>query len=345
MGREYIAHFDVHGIFRFRVISTCKSHLAAFESKFAFFLKESIEDPHIDIFVGAYGLDGRKVVLATKDSSVGEGFVDYHDHYKLLRWRIMLEGLEGHRWSIYCHCRRAIGYEALITKVIRPLFSLRLALLGHHFFHASGITQNEKAYLFSALPGVGKSNLCLSLMDDNRQFLSDENVLVDAKGTVFSFPLAIPVTGYNLSYLRKRPPLSFKEDCLLKRGEAIQFLSGGFLERSFSLQPSRCFPLAGPSKVGKVFIMTKSTDLFSAKHIPLAEAVERLFLIGDNERGIVNQYLNNYFFVNRRSVLRKVQVRIEETLTKILDVSEVFHINIQQGNLQESFSQIDTLIS
>ena len=342
--KETVANFDIHRLFRFRVISSNKRAVEIFKSKFLFFYKEEMDHSDLDIFLGDYKVK-KKVLSASKDSSSGDGFIDYRDYYKVVKWRIMLDNLEDKKWDLYCHSNYIVGYEALITKVIRPLFSLKLAMEGMSLIHASAIAFKDRAWVFSALPGVGKSSLSFFLSKDEKGFFSDENVLIDSKGEVFSFPLSIPYTTAMSRHLNFKIDLSLKELCEVRFGDLLLFLSRGFLERSFSLHPERCFKIQDRAPLDKLFILTKSPEDFSSREIGPGEGAEKLLQINSYEMVIIMKYLYPYFLVNPKSRLLDRESKMLNNFKAVLTGKKIFGVNLNQADFKDSLVQFEEFLS
>ena len=67
--------------------------------------------------------------------------------------------------------------------------------------HASGVVKKGKAVLFSAAGGSGKSTISAILGGHGYQLLSDDFIMADRKGQVYSFPAAISVKEGSIEVL------------------------------------------------------------------------------------------------------------------------------------------------
>lgn len=343
----HTADFNVHDLFYFRVSASKRKHLNIFTSKFSYFLCEKTavpnqeQKPNIDIILGKFAPPQSGVVLTTKDSICGRDYIQIEDHYKILRWSLLWENIEDSRWTIRCQCNLSVGYEALITKVLRPLFSLRLALEQKSLLHCSALSQNGRAFTFNAFPGVGKTSLSLFLLRAERSLVSDENTLIDQNGHVYSFPLSIPVTSYNLNFLPQKLKLNLKDSLRLKFGDMVHFLSRGFLEKSLSLQPEKYFPIQDRTELDQVFIIGKSPGDFSIHEISTEKGVQMLHAINDYEMSLVNKYLTTYSLGNSSSRLLNKDLCIMDNLRQFLRDKKIFYINFNQADLKKSFAQMN----
>lgn len=73
----------------------------------------------------------------------------------------------------------------------------RLVEEGKVLIHASGVETDGETLLFPAWRHAGKTNTMLTLLDDGADYLSDDRVWADPKGTVEGYPLPINVMSWN----------------------------------------------------------------------------------------------------------------------------------------------------
>ena len=66
--------------------------------------------------------------------------------------------------------------------------------------HASGITSNNSAILFSAAAGSGKSTISAILKAHGFGYLSDDFIATDKAGNAFAFPAAISIRGLGKNF-------------------------------------------------------------------------------------------------------------------------------------------------
>ena len=335
------ADFNVHNLFRFRVSASRKKHLDIFKEKFSYFLHDQVPEPDIDIILGKFDPPQSDIVLTTKDSICGRDFIQIEDHYKILRWRMLWENLEEQKWLLRCFCNLSVGYEALITKVLRPLFSMKLALDNKSLLHCSALAHNGRASTFNAFPGVGKTSLSLYFLRADRRLLSDENTLIDQDGQVYSFPLSIPVTSYNLKFLHTNIKLSLKDTLRLKFGDMVHFLSRGFLEKSLPLQPGKYFSIPDKAALDKVFIIGKSPSDFSVREIGVEKGAHMLHAINDYELSLVNKYLTTYSLSNSSTRLLNKDLCIMDNLRHFLKGKKIYYVNFNQADLKKSFAEMN----
>lgn len=133
-------------------------------------------------------------------------FVDHDGAYSLyiqphpIRWikRILPELLIRLREPSHLS-----PYQALAKAVLYDAFDYVFQNLQLHFdqsfIHASSVSESNKALLFPAWGGIGKTTSLLKLMKhQGYEFLSDDLAIVDAGGEVYLNPKKIQVYAYNM---------------------------------------------------------------------------------------------------------------------------------------------------
>jgi len=86
----------------------------------------------------------------------------------------------------------------LLEDIIEPLALIHFLKKGYTFLHASAVSNNGQALVFSAFPKTGKTNAALSLIKSGYDFLSNELIIVSDRGEVFSYPRPLALYPYNL---------------------------------------------------------------------------------------------------------------------------------------------------
>lgn len=111
--------------------------------------------------------------------------------------RLVIEDLEG---KTRVRFTEAFLKHGDITKLAETLVSLKLIQTGHPLVHTAALSGDDGAVLFTALRDTGKTSTVLSLLDgDKFRFMSDDQVLLDERGTVHSFPRQLNISPFTLT--------------------------------------------------------------------------------------------------------------------------------------------------
>lgn len=339
---EHSANFNIHNLFRFRVSASKQSVVELFKDKFAFCYVDQMEDPHIEVFLGKYDVNQSKASLVSKESMCGDDFVHFDDFYKIVKWKIMFKNLETDQWHIYCHSNLSVGYEAFITKILRPFLSLRMILMDLSLVHCSSVSLDSGVYAFAGFPGVGKSSMALYLLRHNTKFMSDENTLINKEGKVYNFPLSVPTMSRLLKRLDMKITLSPNEKMKLILGDLVELCTFGFLEKALPLQPLKHFRIQEEGQLKHFYVLTKSTKPFSVNPISAEECAHRLKEINNFELLRVHHYLKHYLFMNQKSRLNNSEIQMVENYLHFLNRCESYSINIDQTDIDGSFQKVSS---
>jgi hypothetical protein len=167
--------------------------------------------------------------------------------------------------------------------------------------HASGVSRNGQAVVFSAAAGSGKSTISALLKAKAYNFLSDDFITADEKGNVYSFPAAISVKDGSVEALSEFSPelkeISTQETFIGKivRYLSVENLSGNY-ESGF---PVKAFVFVNYDKQSES-IIEEVTKKEALQHLlketwvkPEPENIERFFDWIENTNFYRLQYSDN----------------------------------------------------
>ena len=87
--------------------------------------------------------------------------------------------------------------QYFFASLLEYIIYLEFVHLGYSFCHASSFVFEGKTILCPAWRNVGKTNLLLSFLKDGAQYLSDDWILINRKGSLLSLPKRINLLYYN----------------------------------------------------------------------------------------------------------------------------------------------------
>lgn len=194
--------FDIHGKFKLRVTGKYNSSLENFLERELGYFKAEVSSPDMEVelvdslpeppypLFPLYGKTDTLFYLRDRPNVGSKVTLDYQTSNK----KILAE--------------KDIDEVFLLYDIIEPFMFYRLLEEGFTFLHASAVSKENKALVFSAWPRTGKSNTLLSLLHDGGYyFLSDEWTLVSEQGLVYPYPRRIFGTDvlYHLDSLPSLP--------------------------------------------------------------------------------------------------------------------------------------------
>jgi len=88
------------------------------------------------------------------------------------------------------------------AQVLEPVMYLSFLQQRILFMHSAGVSRDEKAYVFPAHGGTGKTTMCMNLVAKGYKFMGDDLLIVDpASDQVFAYPRPLHIFTYNVRNL------------------------------------------------------------------------------------------------------------------------------------------------
>ena len=96
--------------------------------------------------------------------------------------------------------------HVLYTNVVEPLLRWELVRRGRILIHAACLSIGGRGVLITARTDTGKTTTCLkSIKQDGSGFISDDMVIGEREGRVFSFPKPLTISAHTLKAMRGAP--------------------------------------------------------------------------------------------------------------------------------------------
>ena len=134
--------------------------------------------------------------------------------------------------------------------------------------HASGIISNNRAVLFSAAAGSGKSTISAILKANGFGYLSDDFIAIDDIGNAFAFPAAISIKEGSIKVLSEYyPELLTNETKTTFIGKSVKYIPVfNISDESEKGTPVEAF----------VFVKFSKTDKYIFEEVDKKEALQLL---------------------------------------------------------------------
>lgn len=271
-------NFDIHGIFKLKMVGTDRRILKHLEREYAYFKTDDKINSELDIVVGDFTPPSNKSYIFQKN------------RYKIVRWSLCIENIETKPTIRF---RGGIFSGMFLERdIIEPLVGFKLAQKGYSLLHASSVASNNKGFIFAGDPGTGKTTMITNLMGNNI-FLCDEVAILSRGGIVYSFPSPILLYKYNL----KGVPGIYRRMTMLNKFEVgikylAYILSLKYGKLPFAISPERLFSKVGgayPIHCLALLTRANSDRVELAGNIGKEELVERLTLINKHQFHYLNK--------------------------------------------------------
>ncbi len=321
-------NFSLHNLLYFKIQGMNKRYLDYLCREYSFFKTEDKIDPDVEIKIvdSVNPDDGFRLV--DNKYCVKNGYLYCRDRYKVIRWRLAINDLEG---KTVVHFSGGFWGELVLKGfIIEPLLGLKLAPKGFSIMHASAMAINDAGFIFAGGPGTGKTASILSLNVHDGVFLSDEITVLSNDGMVYSFPSPIRLFYYNLKCMTPHR-MTPQQKLEVKIKHYIYILSLGYAKLPLHINARELFErVGGVYPLRCLFLLTKTNgeDIDVAEITNKKQLVERLVLINDQQFPYWCKYISAYSSVYPSSQVASYSRVMVDNLSQALDKVNCYEINV-----------------
>jgi len=244
----------------------------------------------------------------------------------------------------YRYVRLPLVFSTPITILAWRVGWVKLLYKGFTFLHGACLALEKDAFLLLGFSNTGKSRTTLLslLQDKNLQYLSDDAVILDAKGLAYcNFTrissrllksIGLPIT------LRSRVAIALENAIPPPISYFIGTMRGSTLNIEDFLGNSR---IKEKAKVRTIIFLERGTD--DVKELNKDEAIEKMLI--QTKEGLAPHYssvplLLYYSYFNQDFKLDELMRVEREIITKTVEDSDIFTVRSRSGNFVDSVLKI-----
>ena len=323
-----VTDYQFHDIASFRIVENgprlggISRHI---ETEYQNFLSTGVKTADIVVHFGKFTPKNSGCYILDGKYYVKENYLYCQDYHKYARWEMEVSGLEEEHQEVRISSN-ILGNPIIPELLISPLIWFTLNRKGFPVIHASCVSKNGKAYLFSGLGGAGKTTICLSLIEKGFSFMSDHFVIL-SNGFVLGFPSALHMFDFNLlpavrEGMKGKGRISLNLKNLLYRITRLRMVT--------KINPLETFPHSwvDKAKLAGVFLLIPGSELIMRRiskehlfHCLIAEQKLECFPF--------TKYLLEYSYLFPQSKTAHCWNRYAETLEKTLpDTHHLFELEV-----------------
>lgn len=345
-----ILNFNLHDIFKFRVIGENKRFLNYLEKEYSFFKVNGISNPDLVVIIGKFKPNNSNCSIINHKYYIKKNYIYCRDSYKVVRWSVQISNLE--RKKIIVHFDGNFFADSFLCRyIIEPIMRFKMNQKGYTFLHSSGISDGKQAFLLSACKGVGKTSTVLHLVNEGRKFLSDDFTILSKKGIVWSYPTTIHLFEYNLKgcpFVFKK--LRFKDKILVKLYDYVYKLTLKYGQLPLDVNVENIFSNV---KIGKSYplrsliLLTKTNkDKIKVKKITNGhDLVKRLISINKFEAFHFFDYMLAYSFIFPNGKVAVHWETLEKNLLSALEKSPCYRVDVPKNYTFKVFKKIKSILT
>ena len=250
-------NYSIHDIVTFKIVDQTGFFdrlLSNVYVQYKNFETEEISNPDFIVYLGNFSPSNQDCYILDDRYYIKKDYFYCRDTRKLAKWEFEMNGFEGGRMTARIHTNLS-GNLSISGNIIDFLIDFKLNEKGFPLIHASCVSKNNKAFIFSARSGGGKSTIATYFLERGFNYLGD-NYIILGKDWVLSFITPINIFTYNITPLI-RNSLNRKDKILLLFKSYLHKLSGGYIKIFTKLDVSRLFPnkIIDKSKLDTIFLI------------------------------------------------------------------------------------------
>jgi len=343
-----ILNFNIHNIFKFKVISTNKRFLNYIDREYSFFKVDKIKNPDLMLRIGEFKPNNKNCHIIDHKYFVKKNYFYCKDSYKVVKWKVQISGVEDKK-TIVDFNGNFFADSFLCRYIIEPIMRFKTNKKGYAWLHSSGVSDGKNAFLITTCKGVGKTSTVLHLVNRGGIYLSDDFTILSNKGKVYSYPTTVHFFDYNLKgcpFIRKKLPP--KEKFMVKFYDFLFRITLGYGSLPVDIRVEDIFE---GGKTGKsyplkslILLTKKNTNKFTIKKSNKEIISRQIIPINIIEAFNFYDYMLAYSFIFPKSEIATHWKRLEKNLLNALKDIKCYQVDIPEKYTSDTFKSIESLL-
>jgi hypothetical protein len=336
---QNVLNFTVNEKNKFKVFDTLYKHYENFK------INEKPSELDLIINLGKFTpkIEEKHVVGYGKYYIGSDYLYVANESYKGANWTFEVIGIEDQTTVLNIDFNTS-GRIFITGHVIDFLIQLKLLQKSFSLVHASGISKNGSATIFSGRGGGGKTSIALESLNHGYDFLGDNYLLVK-NNEIFSFPTSLSLFTYNLADIILKK-LKTNEKIAISLKNLLYKISGGYAKFFTKINPKRITEITKNSKLDTIFIIQPIEDnkvSLAVKKMDRTKALKKMCHNQMLEFTFFNQYMEIYSYIFPEKNLSKHWNLYFETLNNNISENITFYEVSISGNpnFNEIFQELE----
>ncbi len=343
-----ILNFNIHNIFKFKVIGNNKRFIKYIDREFSFFKTDKIKNPDLIIRIGKFKPNNKNCHIIDHKYYIKKNYFYCKDSYKVVKWEVQISGIED-RKTIVDFNGNFFADSFLVRYIIEPIMRFKTNKKGYAWLHSSGTSDGKNAFLLTTCKGVGKTSSILYLVNKGGLYLSDDFTILSNKGKVYSYPTTIHFFNYNLKgcpLIKKK--LSFKDRFMVKFYDLLFKITLGYGSLPVDIKVENIFE---SGKTGKsyplkslILLTKKNTDKIKIQKSNRETIVKQIIPINIIEAFNFYDYMLAYSFIFPNSDIANHWNKLEKNLLNGLKRVKCYQVDIPENYNPNISKKIESLL-
>ena len=334
-----VMNYDIHGMLKIN----SNVDLSDIVLELPYFEVEKV-DPNLKIMVENFEFDKKECGKADlwfygRD---GKDFMYYERYIFRVEDKLLLEGLQAETTKItatkFCY-KKPLRARGNFMDILKSVQMLKLSQSGI-FIHAACVARDGFAVLMPAMPSTGKTLTTLQLLHKGYDYMADDTLILDNKGTAYSYPMPSAIGSYILRYantVSRLKRLELKLNSYLRKFSGATKVVHPFMGKAWELVQGT--KIAQNAKVGVICLL--EAGLGGVEKLDKGHALNKIMAINRYSlpRPQSNPVILAYTLFNPQFNLAVFEERERTLLSKLLDKTECYLISCRNGKWGELVEQ------
>lgn len=339
-------NYSIQNIVTFKIINRTRfSHkfVSNLDTEYKNFETKDLNNPDFTLYLGDFIPSNQDCYILDDKYYIKEDYLFCKENsYKLAKWKLEISGFESANMII--HISSNLIGNMFLSPIIDFLIQFKLNEKGYSLVHASCVSENNRAYLFPALSGGGKTTVAMHFVEKGFDFLGDNFVILhDGEALCFLSPLNI--FTYNLTPIIKRN-LGIGKRSILALKDLLYKMTLGYAKIFTKINVRHVVPnaIVDKSILDSVSILIPKEEVH-IENISKEELIGHLVMNQKLESSSFRGYMLDYSYMFPESNMATHWTRYKENLRKnIGGDTPIYKIEVPQKYDTNTFERIVKVI-
>ena len=338
-------YYNIHDLVTFKIIKEANildNLLSNIDTEYKNFETEKLSNLDFTIIIGNFRPSNKDCYILDDTYYIKDDYLYCKDSHKVAKWEFEMSGIEGGDMTVHI-ANNLIG-SMFISPLIDFLICFKMNERGYPLVHGSSVSKNNRAYLFPARSGGGKTVTSLYLVEKGFDFLGDNFVVLD-KDNVLSFLSPLNIFSYNLAPIIKNN-LKLKTKIILGLKHSIYKMTLEYAKIFTKINVNAIFPdsLDDKAKLESIFLLIPKEE-YSIEKMDKEELIDHLVMNQKLDSLSFLSYMLEYSYMFPDSNMTTHWHRYRENLRKNLSENiPIYKIEVPQKYDANTFKRIYEVI-
>ncbi|NPE27876.1 hypothetical protein HNV12_07870 [Methanococcoides sp. SA1] len=352
-----IRHYNIHDIYKFTINdnSSCKL-FDILNSDFSYFEEINVENPDLVLNIGEFTPQNHDCYIIDNKYHIKDDYIFCTDSIGKYKWMTEISGFESGKIVInFKILSRKTIFDIclpLYTYLLEGFLMYSLSFRGYHTIHSAAVCKNDDVFLLAGRGGSFKTSLVMDLIrKEGFSYMSDDKTIIH-DNYAFAYPLNLNRFVFMLEnmefekYKNKLEKLNLIKHLLTSKKQAInknkQIIKNDSSIKKLIFVSKTLSPCLKISKIsGRENIVQK---LIENNRLELCLHGSHLPSLTKIKTNPFYRYMDEYSYVFPKSNVGKYWSTLEEGLTEIFDIDEVYEIQFPNNYDVNDLAQIHDLL-